>query len=80
MVLNVAPQKKRKKKKKGGGEFVAARVAIVSATRWTGNKPFFKGGLISHISGVTLPFALWQQAPKLIEWSPCLSPGGVKIS
>ena len=32
-------------KKGEGGELAAARVAIISATRWTGNKLFFKGGL-----------------------------------
>ena len=35
--------KKRKKDKKR--ETAAARVAIISATCWTGNKLFFKGGL-----------------------------------
>ena len=41
-------QKKKKKKKGGGGvggDFAAARLATISATRWTGNKLFFKGGL-----------------------------------
>ena len=35
------PQKKKEKKK----DFAAARLATISATRWTGNKVFFKGGL-----------------------------------
>ena len=34
---------KKKKKKKG---FAAARLATISATRYTGNKHFFKGGLV----------------------------------
>ena len=37
-------QKKKKKKKKK--DFAAARLATISATRYTGNKLFFKGGLI----------------------------------
>ena len=37
-----------------GGEktdFAAARLATISATRWTGNKLFFKGGLITGRGG-----------------------------
>ena len=37
------PKIKKKKKRGGGGEIVAARLATISATRYTGNKPFFKG-------------------------------------
>ena len=37
------PNKKKRKKKE---EIAAARVAIISATRWTGNKLFLQGGLI----------------------------------
>ena len=37
------------KKKRGGGnkDFAAARLATISATRWTGKKLFFKCGLKS---------------------------------
>ena len=38
------PKKRKKVEKK---EFAAARVAIILATRWTGNTFFFKGGLSS---------------------------------
>ena len=44
-------QKKLKKKKK---DFAAARLATISATRWTGNKLFFKGGPIVSNNNVTL--------------------------
>ena len=39
------PTKKEKGKKK---DFAATRLATISATRWTGNKVFFKGGLSVH--------------------------------
>ena len=38
-------KKKRKKKRKKKKDFAAARLATISATRYTGNKLFFKGGL-----------------------------------
>ena len=38
----------RKKKKQEKKKFADARLATISATRWTGNKLFFKGGLIVY--------------------------------
>ena len=41
--------KKRKKEKKK--DFAAARLATISATHWTGNKLFFKGGPRKAVTG-----------------------------
>ena len=52
-ILFFSYQKKKKKEKKKK-DIATARLATISATRWTGNKLFFKGGLkirlqISHL-------------------------------
>ena len=49
---------KKQQKWGGGGElFAAARLATISATHWTGNHPFFKGGLMFNriCSRITTP-------------------------
>ena len=59
-------QKKPPEKKK---DFAAARVAIISATRWTGNKLFFKGGLTSGVNAeqnLNLPMVTIQTGIRLL--------------
>ena len=42
MVINASGVEFKKKKREEKKEFAAARVAIISANRWTGNKLFLR--------------------------------------
>ena len=64
MSVLLLPKKKKKKEKKK--EIGATKVAIISATRWTGNKLFFKGGLIYYRPWIHSPTGYIYRHPGIV--------------